>query len=142
MASGGNPSAPTGTRPRRRTSYALLVAVAWSAALVAAGFLVPVYSSDSGSSSGEVSDGSTTLVGENGLGVVPVLAIPLVVSLLVAAALRRPSRRGHLRTAWTLTGVLAVFNLLAMLSIGVFILPVTVSLLVACAASRPSAGSA
>jgi hypothetical protein len=39
--------------------------------------------------------------------------------------------------AWTLTGLLAAFNLLAMLSIGVFILPITAALIVACGASRP-----
>jgi hypothetical protein len=36
--------------------------------------------------------------------------------------------------AWTLTGILAGFTLLAMMSIGVLVLPVTVALVVACAA--------
>jgi hypothetical protein len=126
----------TADRPSRVCRGALVAASAWSAALLVAGFLVPVYSSQGVSADGEVSDGSATLVGQNGLGVVVILAIPLVVSLAVWAVLRTPTRRGAVPIAWTLTGVLAGLNLLALLSIGVFVLPVTVALVVACATSR------
>jgi thiol:disulfide interchange protein len=113
-----------------------VVAVVYSAGLVVAGFLVPVYSTESVSSGGAVSEGTATLVAENGIGVVFVLGIPLLVTLLVGAALRDSSRRGMLPVAWTLTGLLAVFNLLAMLTIGVFVLPVTGALALACATCR------
>ncbi len=115
---------------------ALVAALVYSAVLVIGGFFVPVYSTESVSSSGEVAQDSRTLVAENGVGVALVLGIPLLVSLAVAAALWQPARRGMLPVAWALTGVLAVFTLLAMLTIGVFVLPVTVALVVACATCR------
>ncbi len=126
----------TGLRPSRVCTAALVTAFAWSVVLLVAGFLVPVYSSQGVASDGEVFDGSATLVGQNGLGVVVVLAIPLLVTLGVWSALRTPTRRGAVPIAWILTGVLAGLNLLALLSIGVFVLPVTVALVVACATSR------
>lgn len=115
--------------------FALAVAVIYGAALVMAGFLVPVYSTESASSDGEVLVGSATLVAENGAGIVAVLAIPLLLSVAVGTALLLLPRRGALPTAWGLTGLLAAFNLLAMLSIGVFVIPVTVALVVACLTS-------
>ena len=70
------------------------------------------------------------------------LAIPLLVTLAVACGLWQGSRRAALPIAWTLTGLLAAANLLAMLSVGVFVLPVTAALVVACAkSSRPPARS-
>ena len=42
--------------------------------------------------------------------------------------------------AWTITMLLALLNLLAMLSIGVFFLPITAALIVACATGRPNRG--
>jgi hypothetical protein len=103
---------------------ALGLALAWSVVLVVGAFVVPVYSTD-----GSTGPGSSTLVGENGAGVVGVMVVPLVLVLLVSAALWR----NHLAAGWSVTGVLAVFNLLALLSIGVFVLPVTVGLIIACA---------
>lgn len=121
--------------PTRAPLFALAVAVIYGAALVMAGFLVPVYSTESASSDGEVLVGSATLVAENGAGIVAVLAIPLLLSVAVGTALLLLPRRGALPTAWGLTGLLAAFNLLAMLSIGVFVIPVTVALVVACLTS-------
>jgi hypothetical protein len=92
------------------------------------------------SSTGEVTFGSDTLVGANGLGVVVVLAVPLMVTVLVGCALRLRAHRAGLPVAWTLTGLLAVFTLLAMMSIGVFMIPVTAGLVVACATARPQPG--
>ena len=129
-------SAGLAERRSRVGSTALLVALVYSAAIVIAGFVVPFYSTVSVSSSGAVSRGSATLVAENGLAVVMVLAIPLLLTLAVGTALWQSRRRGAVPIAWTLTGLLALFNLLAMLSIGVFILPVTIALVVACAKSR------
>jgi hypothetical protein len=72
------------------------------------------------------------------MGVALVLAVPLLVTLAVGFALWQGSRRA-LPIAWTLTGLLAAGNLVAMLSVGVFVLPVTAALVIACARSRPPA---
>lgn len=128
-------------RLSRVGSVALLVAAAYSGALLVAGFLVPIYSTVSVSSTGEVSHGFATLVAENGLGVIFVLGIPLLVTLIVGAALRQRTWRGAVPTAWAFTGLLALFDLLALMSIGVFILPVTVALVIACATCQSTSAS-
>jgi len=122
------------TRLDRVSLIALVAGAVWALGLIVSGFLVPVYRSTRESSSGEATHSTETLVGENGSGVVAVLAVPLAVTLAVASSLLLRSHRGALPTAWTLTVLLAVFNMLTMLSIGVFILPVTAALVVACAA--------
>jgi hypothetical protein len=96
-----------------------------------------VYRWTSESPAGEVAQGSETLVGVNGPVVVVVLGVPLLATVLVGSALLLRSRRGAVPFAWSVTGLLAVFNLLTMASIGLFVLPVTAALIVACAASRP-----
>ncbi len=126
------------TRLGRVPAVALLVAAAYGVALVVAAFALPVYDSDSSSSSGETSQASDTLVGANGMGVALVLAVPLFVTVAVGCALALRSR-WSLPIAWTLTGLLAALNLLAMLSVGIFVLPVTAALVLACARSRPPA---
>lgn len=129
------------TRLGRASSVALLFAVVWGLGLVVAGFLVPAYRSTGMSSSGESAESTSTLVGTNGWGVAVVLAVPLLVTVLVAGALLLRPRPGATVVAWALTGLLAVFNLLAMLTIGVFVVPVTAALVVACAAGS-KAGAA
>jgi hypothetical protein len=121
------------------TTTTLSAAVIYAAALVAAGFLAPVYSSTSSSSSGAVTTGSETLVGVNGPGIVVVLCVPLLAAALVAVAVRLRSRRGWVPFAWVVIAVLGAFNLLAMLSIGVFVLPVTLALIVATGTCRSAA---
>jgi hypothetical protein len=128
------------TRLGRVAPIALLIALAYDVGLVIAGFLAPVYQSTSASSSGVVTQGSNTLVGENGLGVVLIVLVPLLMTITVGSALWRQSRRGAAAFAWTITVFLALFNLLAMLSIGVFVLPVTAALIVACTACRSTRG--
>ena len=127
---------------RLAEGLALAAALAWSALLLVAATQVPVYQSETettseaetGTVTHTVSPGSSTLVDENGSGILLIVAVPLLVTVLVACALWiRGSRRGAGLVAWTLTGLLACFNLLAMLSIGVFIVPVTACLVVACA---------
>lgn len=113
-----------------------MIGVIWRVGLVVAGFLAPMSESITVSSSGAATQGSSTLVGVNGLGVVVVLAVPLLVTLAVGSALWSARRRAA-AFVWTLTGLLAGFTLLAMLSIGVFILPITAALFVACAVHRP-----
>jgi hypothetical protein len=122
-------------------AVALLAASAYGVALVVAAFIAPVYGTDSSSSSGETSQASDTLVGVNGLSAAVVLAVPLLVTLAVGCALWLGTHRAALPVAWTLTGLLAAANLVAMLSVGVFILPVTAALVLACARARPAAPS-
>ena len=127
----------------RASSVALLGAAIWGLGLVVAGFLVPAYQSTSMSSPGELTQSSETLVGMNGPGVAVVLAVPLLVTVLVGCALLLRGRRGAMPVAWALTALLAVFNVLGMLSIGVFVVPVTAALVVACASgSGPRAAVA
>jgi hypothetical protein len=120
----------------RVASFALLFAAAYGIVLVVAGFLAPAYKWETEASSGEVTQGSDTAVGVNGLGAVVVLGVPLLASVLVGCALWLRSRRGVVPSAWTLTGLLAGFNLLAMASIGLFVLPVTAALIIACGTCR------
>jgi len=131
------------TKPWTRTaSIALAIAAAWSVLLVAAAFVAPAYSTSSGSASmdttsgatttTEVTTGSATLVAVNGPGVLVVIALPLVVTLLVALSLAT----GHRRVGWVLTAILCLVNVLALLSVGIFFVPVTLALIVACASSE------
>ena len=129
------------TRLGRVPAVALLAASAYGVALVVAAFVAPVYETDSSSSSGQTSPASDTLVGQNGLGAAVVIAVPLLLTLAVGCALWLGSHRGALPVAWTLTGLLAAGNLLAMMSVGVFVLPVTAALVLACARSRRAAPS-
>ena len=109
-------------------------AFAWALALVAAAFFVPVYE---GQAAGSDSSSSTsaTLIGENGLGVLVPVALPALVTALVWVALHHKRSHGSRNggyVAWALIGLLSLFCLLAMLSIGSLVLPVAV--LLACAA--------
>lgn len=104
---------------------ALVVALTWSVALIVGAYVLPVYSSD-------VPGAADTLVAANGNGVAITISVPLVITLTVGALLWRRRSRDAGAVAWTLTGLLAAGNVLAMLSIGVFVLPVTICLLVAC----------
>ncbi|MDG4794912.1 hypothetical protein [Micromonospora sp. WMMD1082] len=122
-----------GTRLGRVASVALLLAAAYGIALVVAGFVAPAYNTATTSaSSGETTHGSDTIVGANGIGAAFVLGVPLLATVLVGCALWVRSAP----SAWALTGLLAVLNLLAMASIGLFVLPVTAALVVACSARR------
>lgn len=114
------------------TSVSLSVAWAFGLALVVGAFVAPVYHSEGSSSSGATTHGSATLVGENGVGVGLIAGLPLVVALLVGGALCVRSARAGITMAWAITGVLVVFNVLALLSIGIFVIPVTGALVVAC----------
>jgi len=121
---------------RGRWAFALTLAgFAWGVALVAGAFVVPVYSglSVSAGSSGEqvTHSYSSTLVEENGFGVLIPVAIPLVLAALVWFALHRRCSRGSRwggPIAWSLVAVLGLFSLVAVWTIGVFVLPVAVLL--------------
>jgi hypothetical protein len=128
----------------RTAPIALLLAALCDLGLVVAGFVAPVYQSSVSTSappSGAVTHGSNTLVGENGWGAVVILLVPLLLTAIVGSALWFQSRGSAVVTfAWSITMLLGLLNLLAMLSIGVFFLPVTAALIVACATGRPSRG--
>lgn len=86
---------------------------------------------------------SSTLLDENGSGVLLIIGVPLLMTILVALALWfRRSRRGAGPIAWTLTGLLTGFNLLGMLTIGLFVIPVTACVAFACLQrqTRPQSG--
>ena len=123
----------------RVTSTALVVAGTWSLVIIVAGFFLPVYATESGSSSGEVTHGSQTIVGVNGPVAIVVICVPLLATLLVwgALALRAGLRtRAAAPVAWLLVAMLAVFTLLSIVSIGVAVVPVTLALVVAVRARR------
>jgi hypothetical protein len=129
---------PVGSRFRRLERISLAFALVWGTGLVIAALLVPVYQSSGVSSSGAVTDGSATLVGVNGWGVLLAAGTPLAAAVVTGCALwRRTGRQGAGVLAWTVTGLLAVFNILAMLSIGVFVIPVTAALAIACGTHGP-----
>jgi hypothetical protein len=103
--------------------------------LVILALLVPVYQSQSVSSSGNVTNGSATLVGVNGWGALLAAGAPLAAAVVAGWGLwRRAGRPGAGVLAWTVAGLLACFNVLAIATIGVFVVPVTVALFAACAA--------
>lgn len=131
---------PVGQPGGRATRALLIAAAVYSVALIVGGFLVPVYTSESVTSSGAIARESQTLVEVNGAWVLVVLTIPLLVTIGVAASLRRgPSGR---LAAWLLVFALGVFTVLSLLSIGLFVLPVTLTLVIACALAPRDTGSA
>ncbi|MHB1063016.1 MAG: hypothetical protein ACYC1Z_00710 [Georgenia sp.] len=126
---------------RYHTAEWILLAIAgtWSAIVLPIGAIVaPLYSGVSvDSKTGtEVTD-TASLVDINGWWVLTYAAIPLVITLIVAALLwRRGLERGPGATAWTAVGLLTAFTLLGMMTIGIFILPVTGCLIAACSARQ------
>jgi uncharacterized membrane protein YhaH (DUF805 family) len=113
---------------RGRWAYGLTAtAFAWALALVVAAFVVPVYEGEAAGDGGSSGSMGATLIGENGLGALVPVALPALVTALVWLALHRKrshGSRGGGRVAWVLIGLLALFCLLAILSIGVLVLPV------------------
>ena len=114
--------------PRRRLRIAA-AAFVWSLALIPAAFYLPVYHGERSNSTGASIPTSATLVHVNGTWVLIPMAVPALLALVVGIAL---SRRERSRVAALVaTGtvlVLGAFNLLAILSIGIFIVPATVLL--------------
>jgi hypothetical protein len=130
-----------GSRRGRRAFWLTIAGLAWSAALLAGAFVLPVYGSSGTSSTGLSWSGSSTLVAVNGVGVLIPVGIPLLISAFVWFALHRKCScggpvAGYL--AWALVVVLALGCLVAAASIGLLIVPV-VLLLGRAAALTPSA---
>ncbi|MDA8436458.1 MAG: hypothetical protein M0Z98_10800 [Actinomycetales bacterium] len=123
-------------RYSRNAWIAVGVALVWGLLLVVLAFVAPVYSTSSGSATdgtvaSTTTEGTATLVGVNGYGVLLVVSVPLVAAVVVAWALAR----GRRRIGWVVTSLLGALNVLAMLSVGIFFLPVTIALVVACAST-------
>jgi hypothetical protein len=131
----------------------LAIAWCWAAALSVAAAVAPAYEATSVTSSATATSGHrqvvtvthtrSTLLAENGWTVILITAVPLAVALAVSVALWRRDRRkrGAGPVAWGLTALLAAGNLLALLSIGVFVVPVTACLMVACALHNSEPGA-
>ena len=130
----------------RRMRRLLFGAFIWGLLAIGAAFVLPVYDGEALPST-STHPGvirhitlTQTLVGVNGLGVVELLAVPLLVVLLVAVALdireRRRSDVAHC-VAVVLATLLAFGNVLALFTIGIFVLPITAMLIMA--VLRPSA---
>jgi len=121
-------------RFRRPEWISLAIALASGAGLVVAAVLAPVYQSQSVSSTGAVTNGSATLVGVNGWSALLIAGAPLAAAVVTGYGLwHRAGRPGAGVLAWTVTGLLACFNVVAMATIGVRVIPVTAALLAACA---------
>jgi hypothetical protein len=130
-----------GSRRGRQAFWLTIAGMAWSAALLAAACVLPVYGSSGSSSTGLSWSGSSTLVAVNGIGVLVPVGIPLLISASVWFALHRKCScggplAGYL--AWALVVVLALGCLIAAASIGLLIVPVAL-LLARAAAITPSA---
>lgn len=134
------------TRKQTVTNLALLIALIWSAGFILAAFFVPFYSTMSATSTPDGTTATTTstdtLVGANGMGVFGVISIPLIFAVGVTWALlkyRKAPTRNLGRLAWILSASVALFTVLGVMTIGLFILPVAVALIVACATGAPMA---
>ncbi len=101
----------------------MIAATVWSLGLIIAAFALPVYNGESISDSSGVTFTSTTLVANQGAWVLIPTAVPLVVCGVVALALRRKRAAGDGRIAWLAVGLLGVFALISILSIGAVVLP-------------------
>ncbi len=130
-------------RRGRQAFWFTIAAFVWSAALVGVAFLLPAYGSSSTSSTGTHSSGSLTLVQVNGLRVLIPVGVPLIIVVLVWAALHRKcSRGGRLAgpVASALVWMLVAGCFVAIASVGLFIAPVA-ALLARAAAITPSGSS-
>ena len=131
-------------RRNRIAAILLLVAAVWSLGLVIAGSVLPVYNGESITNADGVTFVSETLVAQNGAWVLIPVTAPLLVCGVVALALRRRrvASGGHsVRVAWAAVGLLSVFTLLSIPSIGLFIIPVVAVLARAVMLSTPPAAT-
>jgi len=126
---------------RGRWAFGLTVAgFAWAFALIPAAFLAPVYSGQRADASGVVST-TSTLVGENGLSVLLIVALPTVLAALAGAGLHRRcsgERRAAGSLAWIAIGMLAAFCILGAWSIGLYVLPIVLLLAGAATLTPPA----
>lgn len=85
---------------------------------------------------------TATLTEVNGRWVLAYAIGPLLMVVIVCIVLwERPVARGAGAVAWTVTGLLGGFTLLAMMSIGVFLMPLTGAAIALCVVRQTRAGS-
>lgn len=108
-----------------------VVALVWSAGLVLAALLVPVYSQATASAGVDgVTLTQSTLLEVNGARALAVVAVPSLASVVVlwAVRARRHGARWGGPVAWVAVGVLTAEAVLGILTIGGFILPAVILL--------------
>lgn len=115
----------------------LAAAIVWGLALPLLAVVAPLYQGESSVSSSDgtavTTTSTATLVQVDGRSVLVTVCVPLVVAVVVAVLLTAPGLgRWAVVVASVLTGVLALANLVAMMTIGIFVLPTTGCLIAAC----------
>ncbi|WP_244930081.1 hypothetical protein [Nocardioides sp. W7] len=134
----------------RSISIPLAFAGLWSLGLAAGVGVAPMVSETTMTSDGATTSTTRTLVEEIGSGAYALAGLPLMATILIGClSIIRP-RVGPVVAAFVVVGALGIFNLLAMLSIGIFFVPATAALVVATCAMwaratsipRPVAGGA
>jgi hypothetical protein len=132
------------TARRRRVATRLgVIALVWSAGLVLAALLVPIYTSDTTSEVNGVTVTRSTLAQENGFRAVALLAVPVVACIVVLWAIRarRWGARWAAPVAWAGVALVAAEALVGILTIGALILPAAILLAAAVRlAPGPAAG--
>lgn len=112
----------------RATTMWIGVGLAYGVVLIIAAFVVPIFTGSWGFST----TNADTLVAQHGLYAALVVAVPLILAVGIAFALLESYKRGARALAWSLWGVLALGNLAALFTIGVFVLPITIAMFLAC----------
>lgn len=133
LESGARTMAKPGVR--RGARIALLVAAVLSLGLVVWAFTFPAYQGLE-TRGGVTTETTSTLIEVNGSGAIVPILVPLVVTALVAVLLLRVREPVARVGAWALVGLLTIFAVLAMFSIGMYVLPVAIALAVAVAWPR------
>lgn len=109
----------------------MVVASVWSLGLLLAALLVPAYNGNTDSQQNGVTLTRLTLVQDKGAWALALVAVPVLASAAVAAAIvyrRRDDAVWAAPVAWTAVGVLTVVSLLGITTLGAFMLPVAVVL--------------
>jgi Flp pilus assembly protein TadB len=117
-----------------------VAAFVWSFGLVPAALLVPVANQTKSGVNG-LSLTKATLVQADGVKVLIPVALPAVLTLLVAIAMRRRYRTGRdwsTPAAWVLVGLLALLVVVSNVLLGAFVVPAVI-LLGAALATLPTA---
>lgn len=120
---------------RRRLALRMTVAASvWSVGLLLGALLLPAFNDQTVSSSSGLTLRTATFVQVNGIWVLIPVALPVVVSVVVAMAIRHRQLTGPSRAdllGWLVVGVLAVLTLVTILTIGALMIPVVVLLALA-----------
>ncbi len=105
-----------------------VAAFVWSLGLLPAALLVPVQNQTESSANG-LSLTRATLVGADGVKVLIPVALPAVLTALIALTMRRRYRTGRdwsTPAAWAMVGLLGLLVVVSNVSLGAFIVPTVV----------------